>query len=286
MTFTKASRLADHHDVVLVGYRGVDGSVRLDCPEVSSALKRSTDFLGAEVVPRLHAGVPRLRRAAPGGRRRSRRLHAAAAGRRPRGRPPGARLQADRPGQRERRHAPRDDLRLALPAQHPPLGDDRRQPARALPLEPADDRRADRPLLAPLRAGRELQQADRRPRRLDAQDGRAPARPLLGAADLEERRADRVLLLADGVDLRVGAAVGPDGDRHLALGRATATRAGSGSCRCWRGWRSPSRSSGASWLRSAGRTRPPPTATSPRGRTARTRSWATPGPSSSTAAAA
>jgi RND superfamily putative drug exporter len=46
MKFERASRLADRHDVVLVGYRGVDGSVRLDCPEVSSALKRSTDFLG------------------------------------------------------------------------------------------------------------------------------------------------------------------------------------------------------------------------------------------------
>ena len=136
MTFKLASRLADRHDVVLVGYRGIDSSVRLDCPEVSSALKRSTDFLGAEVVPCLHARLPRLRRSAPGGRRRSRGLHAAAAGRRSRGRPPGARLQADRPGQRERRHAARDDLRLALPAQHQPLGDDRRQPARALPLEP------------------------------------------------------------------------------------------------------------------------------------------------------
>jgi pimeloyl-ACP methyl ester carboxylesterase len=46
MTFKKASRFADDHDVVLVGYRGVDGSVRLDCPEVESALKHSTDFLG------------------------------------------------------------------------------------------------------------------------------------------------------------------------------------------------------------------------------------------------
>jgi uncharacterized membrane protein YdfJ with MMPL/SSD domain/pimeloyl-ACP methyl ester carboxylesterase len=45
MKFSQASRLAGHHDVVLVGYRGVDGSVRLDCPEVSSVLKRSTDFL-------------------------------------------------------------------------------------------------------------------------------------------------------------------------------------------------------------------------------------------------
>jgi RND superfamily putative drug exporter len=46
MHFAKASRLAADHDVVLVGYRGVDGSERLDCPEVASALKRSTDLLG------------------------------------------------------------------------------------------------------------------------------------------------------------------------------------------------------------------------------------------------
>ena len=46
MQFSKASRFADEHDVVLVGYRGVDGSVRLDCPEVESALKHSTDLLG------------------------------------------------------------------------------------------------------------------------------------------------------------------------------------------------------------------------------------------------
>jgi uncharacterized membrane protein YdfJ with MMPL/SSD domain/pimeloyl-ACP methyl ester carboxylesterase len=46
MSFSKASRFADRHDVVLVGYRGVDGSVRLDCPEVESALGHSKDFLG------------------------------------------------------------------------------------------------------------------------------------------------------------------------------------------------------------------------------------------------
>jgi pimeloyl-ACP methyl ester carboxylesterase len=43
--FANASRFADDRDVVLVGYRGVDGSVRLDCPEVESAMKRSTDLL-------------------------------------------------------------------------------------------------------------------------------------------------------------------------------------------------------------------------------------------------
>jgi uncharacterized membrane protein YdfJ with MMPL/SSD domain/pimeloyl-ACP methyl ester carboxylesterase len=46
LKFARASSLAENHDVVLVGYRGIDSSVRLDCPEVSSALKRSTDFLG------------------------------------------------------------------------------------------------------------------------------------------------------------------------------------------------------------------------------------------------
>ena len=46
MKFTDASRFAGNRDVVLVGYRGVDGSSVLDCPEVASALKHSTDFLG------------------------------------------------------------------------------------------------------------------------------------------------------------------------------------------------------------------------------------------------
>ena len=46
MSFADASRFTAKHDVVLVGYRGIDGSVRLDCPEVESALKHSADFLG------------------------------------------------------------------------------------------------------------------------------------------------------------------------------------------------------------------------------------------------
>jgi pimeloyl-ACP methyl ester carboxylesterase len=45
MNFSMASRFAGERDVVLVGYRGIDSSVRLDCPEVESALKQSTDFL-------------------------------------------------------------------------------------------------------------------------------------------------------------------------------------------------------------------------------------------------
>src|SRR4051794_5128731 len=46
MSFADASRFAGKRDVVLVGYRGVDGSVRLDCPEVESAVSHSEDLLG------------------------------------------------------------------------------------------------------------------------------------------------------------------------------------------------------------------------------------------------
>jgi len=45
MTFEAASRLAQRHDVVLVGYRGVDGSSRLDCPEVATARAHAGEFL-------------------------------------------------------------------------------------------------------------------------------------------------------------------------------------------------------------------------------------------------
>jgi pimeloyl-ACP methyl ester carboxylesterase len=45
MQFSKASRIAGDHDVVLVGYRGVDGSSKLECPEVVSALRHSADLL-------------------------------------------------------------------------------------------------------------------------------------------------------------------------------------------------------------------------------------------------
>ena len=46
MTFPQANRLAAQHDVVMVGYRGVDGSSVLNCPEVTSALQSSADYLG------------------------------------------------------------------------------------------------------------------------------------------------------------------------------------------------------------------------------------------------
>lgn len=47
MTFPEASRFAADRDVVLVGYRGVDSSTRLDCPEVTDALRHSRDLVAA-----------------------------------------------------------------------------------------------------------------------------------------------------------------------------------------------------------------------------------------------
>jgi pimeloyl-ACP methyl ester carboxylesterase len=47
MEFSQAGRLAGQHDIVLVGYRGVDGSSVLNCPEVTSALASSADLLSA-----------------------------------------------------------------------------------------------------------------------------------------------------------------------------------------------------------------------------------------------
>ena len=56
MPFLPASRYAVDRDFVLVGYRGVDGSVRLDCPEVVSALKHSTDLTGEASFQAFSAG--------------------------------------------------------------------------------------------------------------------------------------------------------------------------------------------------------------------------------------
>ena len=142
-----------------------------------------------EVLPRVRGRLPCLRGEAHRGGLRPHPLRPRAAGRRHGGRAQGARLRPDRPPERERGDAHGPDLRLALPEAHPPVGDDRREPARALPLGPEDDRRAARPLRGPLREGRELSHADRRPRRLDAADGREHARPLALPADRGERRS-------------------------------------------------------------------------------------------------
>lgn len=50
MDFRMASRFVAHRDVVVVGYRGVDGSTKLDCPEVTSALTGSSDLIAAKTL--------------------------------------------------------------------------------------------------------------------------------------------------------------------------------------------------------------------------------------------
>jgi pimeloyl-ACP methyl ester carboxylesterase len=45
MNCTPFDTLLEEHDFVMVGYRGVDGSVKLDCPEVTEALKANDDPL-------------------------------------------------------------------------------------------------------------------------------------------------------------------------------------------------------------------------------------------------
>ena len=39
MHFSHLEGLVENHDFVMVGYRGLDGSVVLDCPEISDAIK-------------------------------------------------------------------------------------------------------------------------------------------------------------------------------------------------------------------------------------------------------
>ena len=72
MDFPDASRYAANRDVVLVGYRGVDGSSVLDCPEVESAMKHARDLLGRPTSNT--AGRLRTAPSACGRRRRPRRL--------------------------------------------------------------------------------------------------------------------------------------------------------------------------------------------------------------------
>ena len=47
MDFPMASRFTPSHDVVLVGYRGVDSSTKLNCPEVTSAMTGVSDIVSA-----------------------------------------------------------------------------------------------------------------------------------------------------------------------------------------------------------------------------------------------
>lgn len=50
MSFRPPAALLENHDVVLVGYRGVDGSVVLDCPEVATAVTGQNGDLFSETA--------------------------------------------------------------------------------------------------------------------------------------------------------------------------------------------------------------------------------------------
>ena len=184
------------------------------------------------VAPRRRRGVPVVRRSASRRRCRSGRLLHPRTRRRPRARPSRPRIPPDRPGQRKRRHPHGDDLRLALPGEHPPLGDDRRQPPGQLPLGREDNRRADPSLRGDLRPGHELSQPDTGPRRVAEVLVRSRSRSLAVPADQERRRQGCGVLRPDQRDLRRRR---PDrlaaDDRHASSRPTRATRAVRGSCR-------------------------------------------------------
>jgi len=58
MHFTPPTWLLENHDVVMIGYRGVDGSSKLDCAEISRAIKGiNGDSLSKESLDNLGAAV-------------------------------------------------------------------------------------------------------------------------------------------------------------------------------------------------------------------------------------
>lgn len=58
MHFKPPAWLLDNHDIVLVGYRGVDGSSKLDCPEVTAAITGvGDDLLSSESLDNLSAAM-------------------------------------------------------------------------------------------------------------------------------------------------------------------------------------------------------------------------------------
>ena len=204
MTFPQASRFADDHDVVLVGYRGVDGSSGSTAPRSSSALQALDRLPQPEVVPRVRAGVPGLR-----GRGSQATASTSPATRSPSGsttsRPPATRSataastsSARAPGTRTAMiyawRYPKSIHRSVMIGVNPP--------GHFLWDAKTTDEQIGR-YAAPLRAGRDLQQADGRPRGVDAR-GRprtSPSRWLFLPIE-KGNVADRRVLRADGDDRR------------------------------------------------------------------------------------
>ncbi|MDJ0755584.1 MAG: alpha/beta fold hydrolase [Ardenticatenaceae bacterium] len=58
MGFRPTAEMLENHDVILVGYRGIDGSVYLDCPEVAEASKGvDNDLLGEASLANMQAAI-------------------------------------------------------------------------------------------------------------------------------------------------------------------------------------------------------------------------------------
>ena len=165
MTFPQANRLTAQHDVVMVGYRGVDGSSVLNCPEVTAALENSADYLGK-------ASLSAYSQAFASCAQRLERSGVDLAGYTL------AEQADDIEAARVALGYKRIDLlsesagtRLAMiyqwrvPEQCRPLGDGRGQPARELHLQRSRDRSGDRALLGAVREAACLPRPHRQPRR-------------------------------------------------------------------------------------------------------------------------
>jgi len=100
MTFPQADRLAADHDVVMLGYRGVDGSSVLNCPEVTAALENTKDYLAKASLTAYSKAFATCAKRLERSGVEPRRIHAGGAGQRHRGRSRRARLPAHRPDQR------------------------------------------------------------------------------------------------------------------------------------------------------------------------------------------
>ena len=196
MQFAKASRFADDHDVVLVGYRGVDGSSRLDCPEVESAVSHSNDIL-AEKSMRAYGDALR----ACADRLTDDGVDLAGYGL--------AQQVDDLEAARKALGYDRIDLvsesagtRTALiyswrypKSIHRSVMIGANPPGHFVWDAKTTDEQIQRYSDA-LREGRDVQQADRRPRRLDAADRGGHPRPLAVPADQGGQRTHRLLLRA------------------------------------------------------------------------------------------
>ena len=55
MDYSRVEWFHDNHDIVLVGYRGVDGSVYLDCPEVVEAMASGLPMMSRESMAKIGA---------------------------------------------------------------------------------------------------------------------------------------------------------------------------------------------------------------------------------------